>query len=166
MYCPECGAQLSNNPKFCSNCGHAINGNDKPAEQISMNPSPETSVRTNVTTYSHGTKWLKFWNYFSLPVGGILGLLISLGDPALWIILVPISILQFIVAYGLHYRRLWAWQWNWVLVVITYITMSIPRVYSNGGDFIIQFVIQAVIGGLIWMWPNYVYWKKRRDLFS
>lgn len=165
MYCPECGAQLINNPKFCSNCGHAIAGNDAPADQISVSPSQEAPIHADVAASSLGTKWLKFWNYFSLPVGGVLGLLMSLGVPALGIIMVPISILQFVVAYGLHHRKIWAWQWNWVLIVITYISMAIPTP-SGEADLVAQFVIKAVLGGLIWMWPNHVYWKKRRALFS
>ena len=169
MYCPACSAEIINNPKFCSSCGHAINGNDAQAEQISAIPSQEIPVHTGGVVPMLGTKWLKFWNYFSLPVGGVLGLLMSLGVPALGIIMVPISIFQFVVAYGLHQRKLWAWQWNWVLITITYISMAIPTstpgVHSGGVD-LIQFAIKAVLGGLIWMWPNKVYWKKRRSLFS
>lgn len=168
MYCPECGAQLINNPKFCSSCGHALNGNDAQADQITVTPSQEMPVHTGVVAPTLGTKWLKFWNYFSLPVGGVLGLLMSVGVPALGIIMVPISILQFVVAYGLHRRRLWAWQWNWVLIIITYISMAIPipGVHGGGAELVVQFVIKAVLGWLIWMWPNKVYWKKRRALFS
>jgi len=170
MYCPECGAQLINNPKFCSNCGYAINGNDAPADQIHGVPSQDAPVHAGVAGSSLGTSWLKFWNYFSLPVGGVLGLLMSLGIPTHEIIMVPFSILQFIVAYGLHHRRLWAWQWNWVLIIIAYISMAIPTptpgVHSGEVDLVVQLVIKTVIGGLIWMWPNHVYWKKRRALFS
>jgi predicted amidophosphoribosyltransferase len=170
MYCPECGAQLTNSPKFCSTCGHAITGSAALARQVTVNPPPQTPVHAGVATPSLGTKWLKFWNYFSLPVGGVLGLLMSLGLPALAIIMVPISILQFVVAFGLHHRRLWAWQWNWVLIVITYISMAIPTptpgAHSGGAELVFEFVIKVVLGGLIWMWPNHVYWKKRRALFA
>ncbi len=33
MYCPECQAEISQNPKFCSNCGYHLNpgANSKPA---------------------------------------------------------------------------------------------------------------------------------------
>lgn len=148
----------------------ALNGNDAQAEQISVIPSQEIPVHAGVVAPTLGTKWLKFWNYFSLPVGGVLGLLMSLGFPALGIIMVPISILQFVVAYGLHQKKLWAWQWNWVLIIIAYISMVIPEptpgMHSGGVDLVVQFVIRAVLGGLIWMWPNKVYWKKRRSLFS
>jgi len=117
-----------------------------------------------------GTKGLKFWNYFSLPVGGVLAVLMSIGMPSLVNILVPLAVLYFVVAYGLHYRKFWAWQWNWVVVVITYISMliliSTSGSYDVSANLMAQFVFKLILGGLIWIWPNYVYWRKRRLLFS
>lgn len=170
MYCAQCGIQLDDNAKFCSNCGQAVIGSGSPAGQVSSSPVPAASTQTIETPTTIGTKWLNFWTYFSLPIGGIVGLLISLAVPALGIILVPLAILQFAVAYGLHHRRLWAWQWNWVIIVITYISMTIPEPTPGSpageADLVAQFVIRLIIGGLIWLWPNHVYWKKRRSLFS
>ena len=170
MHCSECGAQLTNNSKFCSTCGHAITGNVAQERQVAVNPPPETPVHAGVDASSLGKKWLEFWQYIILPVGSMLGLMVSLNGPALAIIMmVPMSILQFVVASGLISRRLWGWQWNWVLIVIAYIRIAIPTpmpAHSGGADLVVQFVIQTVLGGLIWMWPNYVYWKKRKALFS
>jgi hypothetical protein len=136
------------------------------ADQVVESASPKVSP--NPATL--GTKWLKFWNYFSLPVGCVLGVLVWIGIPVLGIIMAPISLLQFSVAYGLHNRWLWAWQWNWVLIVIAYISITIPTPMpgSHGGwvDLVVQFIIKLVIGGIVWMWPNHVYWKKRRALFA
>ena len=172
MYCSKCKTQLAPNTLFCSKCGQAIS---KTSEKFTPagGVANQTAISSPVVVVSHsvlGTKFLKFWNYFSLPVGGVLGLLMSIALPDLAIIMLPLAILQFIVAYGLHYRRLWAWQWNWVLVVITYIGTIIPirTPGSHGGhiDLIAQCVVRSVVGGLIWMWPNYVYWNKRHILFS
>lgn len=169
MYCPECGAQLTNNSNFCSNCGHAVKTIIAPTDHISVAPLQEAPVCRGVAASSLGTKWLRFWNYFSLPVGGALGLLISIRVPELAIIFIPISLLQLVVAYGLHHRILWAWKWNWVLLIITCMSMALPTptpgIHSSEADLVVQFITKAVLGGLIWMWPNYVYWKKRRDLF-
>lgn len=170
MYCSECGVHLKNNPRFCANCGHAINGNNAPAGQITASPSQETPVSPGVASSSLGTKWLTFWNLFSLPVGGLVSLLVSIGTPALAIIFAPIAILQFVVAYGLVYRRLWAWQWNWGLLVLTWISGAIPLPLPSAsidvGWLLEMFVIRALFGGLFWMWPNYIYWMKRKALFS
>ncbi len=170
MFCSQCGTQLVSNAKFCSKCGLPIG--TEPSSVVEVpSTKPLTAAPEQVRDPSTlGSKWLKFWNYFSLPVGGLLGLLMSLGLPALGIIMVPLAFLQFAVAYGLHYRKLWAWQWNWGLVVITYINMLIPTPTpgSHGGaaELVVQFVIKLILGSLIWMWPNYVYWKKRKGLFS
>lgn len=170
MFCSQCGTQLVLNARFCSKCGFPTNKEPPTLGQFSASKQPAvtpTQVRGPVEI---GTKWLSFWSYFSLPVGGVLGLLMSLGLPALGIIMVPLAILQFVVAYGLHHRKLWAWQWNWALVAITYISMPIPTPTpgSHGGtaDLLVQFVIKLIMASLIWMWPNYVYWKKRKGLFS
>jgi hypothetical protein len=129
-----------------------------------------TTIVQDRNTAALGTKWLKFWNYFSLPVGGVLGILVSLSMPALATFIAPLAFAQLIVAYGLHHRKRWAWQWNWVLVALTYINMLIPApgLISDGGteDLLVQFVIRLFLASLIWMWPNYVYWRKRRELFS
>lgn len=170
MHCSECGAQLINNPKFCSNCGHAINDNaakTDPSHCENMLPAPQ--VHTSAATASLGTKWLKFWNYFCLPFGGILGLLLGLlilfKAPVFGFIMISISYFQLVVADGLHRKKLWAWRWNWVLIISTYISMAIPspRYGTHSKE---EVIIVTILGGLIWMWPNYVYWKKRIALFS
>lgn len=170
MFCSQCGTQLGSNAKFCSKCGVPIGAEPAPVVEVSstkpLKAAPE-QVRDPSTL---STKWLTYWNYFSLPVGGLLGLLISLGMPALGIMMVPLAILQFAVAYGLHYRKLWAWQWNWGLVVVAYIfsLAPTPTPGSHGGpaDVAGQVFIKLILGSLIWMWPNYVYWRKRKGLFS
>jgi RNA polymerase subunit RPABC4/transcription elongation factor Spt4 len=169
MFCTQCGTQLVPHAKFCSNCGLPTSG--EPLSVGAAAPKTSAVAPAHVTDpVGLGTKWLKFWNYFSLPVGGVIGLLMSFGMPALGIIMVPLAVLQFVVAYGLHYRKLWAWQWNWILVVITYIGMLIPTPtpgsHAGTADLMMQFVIKLILGSLIWMWPNYAYWRKRRLLFS
>lgn len=170
MYCSECGTQLGSSAKYCTNCGQAVFGDEKSGGQIAPSPYSVKSPSTAKAAASLGTKWLRFWTYFSLPMGGALGLLLSMTVPKLGVILVPYAVLQFWAAYGLHHRRLWAWRWNWALVVAAFVTMSIPTpvpgAYHRGADLAIQFTIKLAIVGLIWMWPNYVYWRKRRPLFS
>lgn len=117
------------------------------------------------------TKWLKFWNYVSLPIGGVIyfliGFLIFDKFPVLGIFLVLLSFLYFVVIYGLHYRKLWAYQCNWIIIIIVYLSMSIPiSPNESSNNYLIgQFIIKLFLSSLIWMWPNYVYWKKRRNLF-
>lgn len=114
-----------------------------------------------------GTKWLKFWNYFSLPVGGLLGLVISLAIPGTGIILIPYSILQFFVVYGLHCRKRSFLVWNKLIIIITYLSMLVPvsMLVPAPSYSITQFAVQFVLATFIWLWPNHVYWKKRECLF-
>jgi hypothetical protein len=174
MYCPECGVQLDNNPKFCPNCGHSITGNVAPTPQVTVNSTSDTPAPAAVASPSLGTKWLKFWTYFSLPVGGVLELLQSLDSP-LVVIVFPISIFRFVLAYGLHHRRLWAWQWNWVVIALQSIgglgftvetADKLNAYYRHEAYLVWLLLIIVVLVVLIWVWANYVYWKKRRILFS
>jgi len=170
MFCAECGSKLKQNVKFCPKCGTMVkSARDEPKESSNI-LQPEIALSRAIEFESKlGTKWLKFWNYVSLPAGGIFGILIALGTPALAIITLPYAVLQFLVAYGLHNRRLWAWKWNWVLIVFLYIGNLIPEPLSgttnSPTELGIQFVARLVLMSLIWMWPNYVYWKKRKVLF-
>ncbi len=172
MFCSQCGTNLEANAKFCSKCGHPTVENNAPKFQETVTGT--TSIAVSPTTEypkQIGTKWLKFWNYASLPIGGIInlffGYLMLLNFPIIGIIIISMAIIQFAVAYGLHYRKLWAWQWNWVIIGIAYLGMLIP-ILPNGSDngVVVQFIIRLVVSSLIWMWPNYVYWKKRKILFS
>lgn len=115
-----------------------------------------------------GTKWLKFWNYFSLPVGGILCILLvfAFATPEYIFLGLVLAYAHFHIAYGLHRRVLEAWKWNWVMVVATWIGGSIPYHFGTMLDFTARFAITFLLFGAIWMWPNYVYWMKRRVLFS
>jgi hypothetical protein len=168
IFCPQCDTQLVSNAKFCPRCGLSTEGAPTPkGAAITTTSSPLEPTHVGDTKIL-GTKWLKFWNYFSLPVGSVLGLLMSLGMSTS-IIMVPMSILDFVVACGLHYRKLWAWKWNWVIIVISYISLIIPTPapWSQGdADLVLQFVTKFVVGSLFWMWPNYVYWQKRKGLFT
>lgn len=171
MFCSYCGTQLVPNARFCSKCGVPISKKPSTVDQFSVSKQQvaiPAQVRDPTTL---GTKWLKFWNYFALPFGGVVGLLMTVSSPVLGIIMIPFAILQFVVVYGLHQRKLWAWQMNWALVVITYIyiiSIAITTLQSHGGtaDLVVHFLIGLILGGLIWMCPNYVYWKKRKGLFS
>jgi hypothetical protein len=113
-----------------------------------------------------GTKWLKFWNYFSLPVGGVLCIFLVFAFSTPQYGFLVLSYLHFYLAYWLHRRVLEAWKWNWVMVVATWIGGSIPYQFGSMLDFAAKFAIAFLLFGAIWMLPNYVYWMKRRVLFS
>lgn len=144
-----------------------------PDDLLTVPPAGPTvsqqSILTSPTEHAPavlGTRWLKFWNYFSLPVGGLLSILLFFRFSTPYYAFFFLAYLHFLLAYGLHHRRLWAWQWNWVMVVLTWIGGAIPLQFSSALDLAVSFFIRFVIFGVVWMWPNYVYWKKRRNIFK
>jgi hypothetical protein len=117
------------------------------------------------------TKWLKVWNYFCLPLSGINNIYVAVtSSEILFSILAAIfAIIQLSTAFGIYHRRLWAWRLNWVALLLSYyagITLPIflKKAYGVEQTFN-QTVFNMIIFALIWLWPNYVYWKKRKELF-
>ena len=51
-------------------------------------------------------------------------------------------------------------------VVLTWIGGAIPLQFSSALDFAVSFFVRFVIFRVVWMWPNYAYWKKRRNIFK
>lgn len=136
-----------------------------------------------------GTKWLKFWNYFVLPLLGVIALLMTFHLPRIRYEMLPIAVLCFSVAFGLRERKLWAWRWNWVALVITCLALLVPlRIRAIHADFpdllahgasellaadwdqvdelIGPFAWRLILVCLVWLVPNWLYWTKRKGLFS
>jgi hypothetical protein len=147
---------------------------------------------TNISANSMlGTKWLKFWVYGGLPAVGVVAFLMFFHLPRLRYEILPIAMLCFAVAVGLHQRKLWGWRWNWLVLAIVYLALLVPlQIRETRGDFanfvtqgVVEFIskhwtrdsigdlivplaIRLVLVGLFWLFPNWLYWKKRQMLFS
>lgn len=171
LYCTQCGATLVLADRFCAKCGSQIRSSQELLDVPPTGPTVAQAVSPPAASLGAasvvlGTKWLKFWNYFSLPVGGILCIFFIFAFPEPKYVFGGLSYLHFYLAYGLHRRQLWAWQLNWVMIVVTWIAGSIPDFFASAIDFWAKYFVVFLILGVFWMWPNYVYWKKRRILFS
>ena len=140
-----------------------------PAELTTQ--SEETTPRS-IETVILKTKWLSFWNYFCLPISGIINIytvLFSL-DILFCFIAAMFAIVQLSTAWGLHFRKLWAWRLNWVALLMSYYGgVTLPRFiklsygYEEPGT---QLVLRIFFGALIWLLPNIIYWEKRKNLFT
>jgi hypothetical protein len=83
------------------------------------------------------------------------------------IVEIPIIWLVTATVIGLHKRKLSAWQLNWLCLLGDVIGFSFARVgKAPAGGEAPTFVASLVFYGLVWGTPNYIYFKKRRILFS
>ena len=104
--------------------------------------------------------WFNFYVYFRLPVGIVLSFLfLFFGGPiaSLSVINIAIGVTLF---WGLKERKLWAYEMNFVILIFDALVLSLGK-SSNAGGFVIFFAIFA----LVWLLPNWIYFKKRKYLF-
>lgn len=123
-------------------------------------------------------KWFKFYVYFRIPSGILLGflsifLLLKLENyPVSSVVFLVFNIFILIVLFlGLSNKDIWAWKFNFFVLIYETITISFNAIKSVAGligeDFLaFGFLFNLVIGGLIWLLPNWIYFKKRKYLFS
>jgi len=113
-------------------------------------------------------RWLEFWIYYRLTIIAIFGIFVSFpmifGEKRLilvGVIYILYSIFLWVVSTGLHMRRLWAWKINWVVLVLDGIALlgNYYRSYAS-----ISIAIIALVA--LWISPNYIYFIKRKILFS
>ena len=118
--------------------------------------------------------WLLFWNYLLLPSAAIAFYLIGTGlasEPGkmhpvfgIWCALFCVTM------YGLHCRASWVWTLNWLSVFSFTLIMPssiwLDSFHKPNSDPAFVMGLVFLFGALVWFWPNFVYWKKRRCLFS
>jgi len=83
---------------------------------------------------------------------------------------IPLVWLAITLVIGLHRRRLSAWQLNWLWLLIEVFNYPLTRLgeqpIADKTEAFAAFLGRAIVCGLIWGLPNYIYFKKRRALFS
>jgi hypothetical protein len=105
-------------------------------------------------------KWFYFYSYILLPVLTIsmLARINRLESIESYIALM-LCVYLIITLIGLYLRRLWGWKMNWVILV--FLTLQSPI----QGIKRISYLTGLVIMAYIWLFPNYIYFKKRKHLF-
>jgi hypothetical protein len=122
-----------------------------------------------------GMRWYKWWTYGNLPLSVAINLItIPLLEAQGIAINILISILAVCTIFGLHQKREWAWRLNWLMIFVAYIKGAIsagtPRLSEyftppSNEEMAVRVIMWLIIGGLVWLWPNIVYWRKRKHLF-
>jgi hypothetical protein len=69
-------------------------------------------------------------------------------------------------AIGLSKRKRSGWELNWLVLAIEWVLYPFSKIQSGtvrtgGTNLLMAFLFY----GLIWVWPNYLYFKKRQSLF-
>ena len=113
-----------------------------------------------------GTRWLSFCTYYQYPVGGLATIWAALGVPIpkfpmIISLTLPLTFFLFAMAYGLHRRRIWAWKANWGVMVLGGAAFLLEQ---SSKDLAVVLITVSGIG--IWGWLSFIYWSKRRELFS
>lgn len=127
------------------------------------------------------TKWLGFW-IFKLIFGSFIGLLNNIFDilehpqagilsPAYMIIIATIAYsFPFSIGIGLIKKRIWAWKLNWIIIFSEPFFIAVNRMHAtsfeSASQSLIFLIAMVALSGILWTFPNYIYFKKRRDLFS
>jgi hypothetical protein len=103
-------------------------------------------------------RWLRYYTW-TLGAGSILELLAarSLITLAVGVVLASPNV---IVAYGLRARRHWAYSLNHVLLFFD------ALLFALGGGDPWQHLARFAAMLLLWTWPNVVYFRRRRHLFT
>jgi hypothetical protein len=136
-------------------------------------PNCKKSIKDeSIQGESLNTRWLGFW-IIRLMFFSFFGIFFSLfflvenlmgNDKTILIIAainIVVLILYFIVGNGLYKRKLWAWKVNWIILFgePLYIMMKKSEDVPHFIGLFIGFFI-------IWYFPNFIYFKKRRVLFN
>lgn len=189
LFCPHCGTlRVSDEDLYCRNCGNRYSKlaseSPLPSQPEELPPIAKTwtaepteidhdkTAKTNDTSELK-TNWLDFWIYVKLPLS-VLSLLYELiqtksSDLFLGelIVALPLAWLLIATLLGLRRRRLSAWQSNWIVLALECLFYPFTRTYTGTQeDRILATVFTFFIYCLVWGLPNYVYFSKRRQLFS
>lgn len=161
MFCKNCGNEISENDKFCKKCGYKL-------IEESNNNLP--------------LNWYKFYRYFRLPVSIIFGILSCIGlfsnDMDFWpeatfifaIIFILLILFYIIVLLLFDYKI--GYLLNNILIIIEIVlysincTLGIQNSLNTVNNVLIYMLTYILIFGVIWGIPNYIYFKKRKYLFS
>lgn len=139
-----------------------------------MESNPE-NVKDNTYSTEFSTRWLKFYTYVFLPFTMLTSFVPTLAQydrlieagykaelsPLTFVPIVIWDIFICFVIYGLHKRRLWGWTCNWIFMAMMILSSPMNFQKSFGA-----YIVAIILLSLIFFLPNYIYFKKRRSLFS
>lgn len=116
-----------------------------------------------------GITWLYLWTYLVLPSLVIEAIVKAFEAKHTVTLFGVVAITAIILIFGLHKRKCWSWQLNWIVITYLYIKMIFPNQTpgkpQDEGALLATALYCIIVAAPLWLWPNYVYWKKRKCLF-
>ncbi len=108
--------------------------------------------------------WFYFYTYFRLPLSVVFGLIMIIGteEPVYALVAFLYTAGLIVLFIGLNQRKLWGWNLNMIFLI--YEALQYASLYGKGN--IIYIFTVFIVACLIWVLPNYIYFKKRIHLFT
>ena len=188
LFCPRCGTRRpADDDLYCRHCGSrytnlgsvsSLTSQSEEHPPIATTSTLEpTEVEGGITAATNHTNelktnWLDFWIYVRLPLTVLAGIPVmfkAASPESLFgtiIVEIPLACLAVVLFIGLRKRRLSAWQLNFLWIFLDVLGFAGERVTASAGDKLATFVGAFAVYSVIWGAPNYVYFKKRRVLFT
>ncbi len=128
--------------------------------------------------------WWHFWEWFRLPVGLFLSICVlaqyamvfeqlSIYGIIEFIIRVALTIFMGVTLYFLISRKKYGFEIIIIYCIFEVVFSAFSNIFGSGEANAINLeekitiaAIVSIIYGLIWVYPNYLYFKKRKHLFG
>jgi hypothetical protein len=167
-YCDKCKSEYHKSYQFCEEDGNQLVLKKKEIDESPkiINDEPTDSNEIDIDKVTDlPMNWYKFITYLLFPAAILVYLYFAvlIGDDTVAVLLLFGAVFSAIIIYGLHNRT----SWSWKLLIISYIlntsTSRLDRVEDLG---IFPYLIVVVIVNFIITYPNYIYFNKRKHLFT
>lgn len=178
MYCSKCGNKLSTFDMFCSKCGKKIS--NKTITDIQEDEENDDDEIVEQFSENLPMNWWKFWQYCRLPVGLILSIIslysyteITMTPVMLFVLMINVLLIVLLVLtlYALIAKKMMGYYLLIITLFLSTLCNTFMNTFSNAKDSsditepCIVFLVSFGILCIIWILPNYIYFKKRRNLF-